>query len=105
MIRRVNIQYSIDLEQLPSEIDRIYTTAKNLFSEITIPEEKGSDILSAEVLKKIDETRRKLTQLDLVLSDVSGIIGSYVEYEVSTLTNSSNLQSGEIDVEQSTQMS
>lgn len=82
MLKRVNIQYSIDLEDLPNEIDRIYTNAKNVFSDLSLPDETGENILTADVLKKIDDTRRKLTNLDHILSDVAGIVGSYVEYEI-----------------------
>jgi hypothetical protein len=87
MLKRVNIQYSIDLEQLPSEIDRIYANARDIFQDISLPNESGKEILTAEVLKKLDDARKKLTYLDHILSDVSGIVGSYVEYELSTLTN------------------
>ena len=82
MLKRVNIQYSIDLEQLPNEVDRIYTNAKNIFSTLSLPDEAGEDILTADVLKKIDETRRELTNLDHILNDVTGIVSSYVEYEL-----------------------
>ena len=91
MIRRVNIQYSIDLEQLPSEVDRIYNSAHDIFSEISLPNEQGKDILTADVLKQLDETRKKLTYLDHILSDVSGIVGSYVEYELSQRQNNQQL--------------
>jgi len=86
MLRRVNIQYSIDLEELPSEIDRIYLKAKTIFENINLPDEAGEKLLTADVLKKLDVIRRDLTCLDHALSDVSGIVGSYVEYELSKLT-------------------
>ena len=52
MLKRVNIQYSIDLDELPNEVDRIYTNAKDIFSSLSLPEESGDEILSADVLKK-----------------------------------------------------
>ena len=82
MLKRVNIQYTIDFEELPNEIDRIYTNAKNVFSTLSLPDESGKDILTADVLKKIDETRRELANLDHILNDVTGIVSSYVEYEL-----------------------
>ena len=82
MLKRVNIQYSIDLEQLPNEIDRIYTSAKDILSTLNLPEETGKDILTADVLKRIDDTRKELTNLDHILNDVTGIVSSYVEYEL-----------------------
>lgn len=82
MSKRVNIQYTIDLEQLPNEIDRIYAGAREVFTGLSLPKETGKDILTADVLKKIDETRRGLTNLDHILNDVTGIVSSYVEYEL-----------------------
>lgn len=87
MLKRVNIQYSIDLEQLPGEVDRIYTKAKDIFSELALPQEAGEDLLTADVLKKLDDTRKKLTYLDHILSDVTGIVSSYVEYELTIRRN------------------
>lgn len=81
-MKRVNIQYSIDLEELPKEIDRIYTNAKGIFRTLALPEESGKDILTADVLKKIDHMRKELTNLDHILNDVTGIVSSYVEYEL-----------------------
>ena len=86
MIKRVNIQYSIDLEDLPAEVDRIYAGAKDIFDNLSLPDASGKGILTADVLKELDKTRRQLTYLDHALSDVSGIVGSYVEYELSNLT-------------------
>ena len=83
MLKRVNIQYSIDLDELPNEVDRIYTNAKDIFRSLSLPEESGDEILSADVLKRIDQTRRELTNLDHILNDVIGIVSSYVEYELS----------------------
>ena len=87
MLKRVNIQYSIDLEQLPNEVDRIYNNARDIFKDLSLPDADGKDILTADVLKKLDDTRKKLTYLDHILSDVSGIVGSYVEYELSSMRN------------------
>ena len=102
MLKRVNIQYSIDLDDLPTEIDRIYSKAKDIFETISLPQENGKDLLTADVLKKLDTIRRDLTCLDHALSDVSGIVGSYVEYEVSKLTNT---QDATQNVENTTQVS
>jgi len=87
MLKRVNIQYSIDLEQLPNEVDRIYAGAKDIFKDLHLPDESGENILTADVLKKLDDARKKLTYLDHILSDVTGIVSSYVEYEMTVRKN------------------
>mgnify|MGYP003134277939 CR=1 FL=1 len=102
MLKRVNIQYSIDFEELPNEVDRIYSTAKNLFNELSIPDKSGKGLLTSEVLKEIDTVRRSLANLDHVLNDVSGIIGSYVNYELSLLNQQNIAPDGtEANVEKS----
>ena len=106
MLKRVNIQYSIDLDDLPEEIGRIYANAKSILDGICLPDTSGEDILTADVLKKLDETRRQLTYLDHALSDVSSIVGAYVEYELSTLTgDQTNISETEQDAENFAEMS
>ena len=106
MLKRVNIQYTIDLEDLPQEVDRIYANAKIIFKNLTLPEVSGKDILSSDVLKKLDNARRQLTQLDHALNDVNGIVGSYVEYELSTISaNPTPTQGAEQNVEDVIEMS
>jgi hypothetical protein len=98
MTQRVNIQYSIELQDLPAEVSRIYDTAVQQLQNISLEQENETELLDATTLKNIDETRKKLATLDHVLNDLSGIIGSFVEYEISQL-NSSNNQTGPTDVE------
>ena len=82
-MKRVSIQYSIEFDDLPNEVDRIYSNAKDLLKHIKLPNAKEKNILTSSTLRDIDEARKKLTCLDHILNDVAGIVGSYVEYEVS----------------------
>lgn len=105
-MKRVNIQYSIDLDELPSEVDRIYSSAHKIFSEIDIPDYSSDNILSSETLKQIDDVRKKLTCLDHILNDVHSIVGSYVEYEVSKMNQpTETIQEPTENVNNTTQMS
>jgi hypothetical protein len=102
MLNRVNIQYSINLDDLPEEVDRIYNKAKEILGGISLPNQSGRDLLTSETLKELDETRQKLTSLDHILSDVAAIVGSYVEYEISQINTPSQ---SEPDVQDTTEMS
>jgi hypothetical protein len=102
MLNRVNIQYSINLDDLPNEVDRIYNNAKQILSEITLPDQSGAELLTSEALMQLDDTRKKLTSLDHILSDVAGIVGSFVEYKVSQI-NAANQD--EANVEDTIEMS
>ena len=106
MLKRVNIQYSIDFDELPNEVDRIYSTAKKLFNNLSIPEKSGKDLLTSEVLKDIDTTRKSLADLDHILNDVSGIVGAYVNYELSLINPQNTSPDGtEANVENSAEVS
>ncbi len=98
MTQRVNIQYSIELQDLPAEVSRIYDTAVQQLQNISLEQENETELLDATTLKNIDETRKKLATLDHVFNDLAGIIGSFVEYEISQLISSNN-QTGPTDVE------
>lgn len=84
MDKRINIQFSIDLSELPNEVDRIYSKALTEFNSIDFPNISKENILDYSTAKKVDEIRQKLARLDLVLSDVQSIVSSYVEYEISS---------------------
>jgi len=90
MTQRVNIQYSINLDDLPAEVDRILRVAAQQLSEVSLPRPDLEGLLDSATLKSIAAARRKLASLDYVLSDLSGIIGSYVEYEIARLNQQKN---------------
>ncbi len=101
MLNRVNIQYSINLDDLPDEVDRIYNNAREILSQISLPNQSGQELLTSETLKQLDDTRKKLTSLDHILGDVAGIVGSFVEYEVSQINTSNQ---NEINAEDTSEM-
>ena len=82
--KRINIQYSIDMSELPNEVNRLYSKALKGFKDIDFPDSiKGSE-LNYSTAQKADEIRQKIARLDLMLADVQSIVSSYVEYEISS---------------------
>jgi|TARA_E500000331_G_scaffold356434_1_gene414774 hypothetical protein len=81
--QRINIQYSIGMEELPSETTRVYKKALTQFRSVQLPDLSKNEMLTSSVIKVIDEARRQLAKTDLMLSDVQSIVNSYVEYEMS----------------------
>tara|TARA_R110000796_G_scaffold6952_1_gene24209 strand:+ start:180 stop:485 length:306 start_codon:yes stop_codon:yes gene_type:complete len=81
--QRINIQYSINLEELPTEVERLYAHAVSKLGEVSLPKLGDEDILTSSTIKVIDQVRKNLAQTDIILSDVQSIISSYVEYELS----------------------
>ena len=81
--QRINIQYSINLEELPKEVERLYSQAVTRLGETQLLKLGSEDILTSSTIKIIDQARKDLAQTDAVLSDVQSIVSSYVEYELS----------------------
>ena len=85
---RVNIQYSIDLEELPTEVLRLVHRASTIHNEVmaedlaflSAVEEKHA--LSLNTLSAIDVARKKLAAVDYALNDVSNIINGFLTFQV-----------------------
>ena len=81
--KRITIQYSIKLGDLPSEVERLYSQATQKLSALVLDEVAPSNILDASLVKNIDEIRKELASTDLMLMDIQSIVSSYIQYEVS----------------------
>ena len=81
MGQRISIQYSIDIDDLKDEVDRLVDRA---FSELTETASfKINDSLCLDSVQKIDVIRQKLGSVDALLQDVSSIVNGYLSYKVS----------------------
>lgn len=81
--QRINIQYSIDFEELPAEVTKLYDKAIKQYGNINLPKLSKQNILNSSNVLMIDEARKALAKTDVMLSDAQSIINSYVEYELS----------------------
>jgi hypothetical protein len=85
---RVNIQYSIDLQELPTEVLRLIDRAAAIHNEVgtedlaTLSTIEVKDALSLNTLSSIDVARKKLAAVDYALSDVSNIINGFLTFQV-----------------------
>ena len=84
MSQRVNIQYSIDIAQLPQEIKRL---AKNVDSKLEIVgktklTKNNKEIISLESVKKIVELRQLLSEVDFNLMDIENIMTGYIRFQM-----------------------
>ena len=79
MGQRVNIQYSIDIEKLPEEVNRLFLGTFMKLEEI-IKTTKIEEILSLETLKEVDNIRVTLADVDYALNDINNIINGYVTF-------------------------
>jgi len=85
MKQRVNIQYSIDLEELPVEVKRLLGIA---FTKLRATTTDGSDgilenkeLLSLGTLETLSSLRKSLAEVDYALEDVTNIINGYISFK------------------------
>ena len=77
MGQRVNIQYSVELEDLEEEVNRLYSNAITQMASLP----HASINLGTEGLEKVDSFRQKLAKVDIMLGDVQNIIQGYVRFK------------------------
>ena len=82
MGQRINIQYSIDIDDLGTEVERhlgdTYQHYLDLQEQCTI--DPADVTLSYETLEKIDKIRIALIGIDHRLNDASNIISGYLQF-------------------------
>jgi len=86
MRQRVNIQYSIDLEELPWEVNSLISRAStklvkasNTLSDI---HQRGAatSLLTLKAIKDISLLRESLANIDFILEDTTNIISGYINH-------------------------
>ena len=88
MNQRVNIQYSIDVDDLDFELERLLARTKDCLNQTNselqkmVNQTKGSQILRSDTVERISEIRENLARVDFTLSDVSRLVGAYVSYQL-----------------------
>ena len=81
MGQRVNIQYSVDLEELQGEVNRLFD--KTTTELISLGEGWGTnEFVPMDVagIEMIDDIRQRLTRLDIMLGDIQNIVQGYVRF-------------------------
>jgi len=82
MGERVNIQYSVDIDDLGEEVCRLICGA---FENLDNINERAStptnNVMSLQTIKEIDTIRQNLAEVDNRLSDVVNIVNGYISYK------------------------
>ena len=83
MGQRVNIQYSVELDDLQSEVNRLFGNA--IMELERVQPSGGSPVakLGTEGIDKIESVRHKLAKIDIMLSDIQNIVEGYVRFKTS----------------------
>jgi len=82
MGQRINIQYSVDIDDLAEEVNRLMDEAHDRYSSLQNDFKANGDntVLSYEMANKVDKIRVQLAATDHRLSDVINIISGYLHY-------------------------
>ena len=87
MGQRVNIQYSVDLEDLETEVSAMIKRAGSRLEGygedlcLSVGLSSRGPCLTLRMLDEIVSFREKISKVDHTLEDVSNIISSYVHYK------------------------
>lgn len=83
---RVRISYGLDIEKVPNTIQNlIYESIEALKQSIDILERASDDLEEPEesaerALESLDRSRKKLSEVDLTISDCHSLVGGLVGY-------------------------
>jgi hypothetical protein len=84
MGERVNIQYSVDINDLGEEVCRLMCGAfenLNAVNQSVVALTPEDNVLSLRTIQQIDEIREQLGEIDVRLADTVGLINGYVSYK------------------------
>ena len=81
MGQRVNIQYSVEIEDLQSEVNRLFANAVMELDKVQPVGGAPVVKLGTDGLDKIESIRHNLAKVDIMLSDVQNIIEGYVRFK------------------------
>ena len=93
MKQRVNIQYSIDIEDLEPEVKRLVGAVEQKVSGLRDNTKFSSNVLDLSTLATIEDMRMELANIDFMLADITKIVNAYVSYrsqQVATSTDAAD---------------
>ena len=90
MGQRINIQYSIDEDELPANVVRLLLNALTQLKDASavddLIEETADTVMTLDTVHKIDTLRQKLGQIDFMLADVNNLLTSFINYQTRPAT-------------------
>ena len=82
MGQRVNIQYSVELSDLDSEVNRLFDLVIEDLEAIATGWGQGNNVvLDLSGIQMIDEVRQTLARADVALGDIQKIVQGYVQFK------------------------
>ncbi len=82
MSQRVNIQYSVEIENLQETVDYLYTKVLTRMDRLNQNMTETTSFLDLELIEEIDQIRLELAQVDTQLSDIDNIVKGYLKFKM-----------------------
>ena len=80
MGQRINVQYSVDMDDLHNEVGRLLLGVSDSIQCLRCDTAGGPEVMSLKTIEGIDSLRQELAKIDHTLRDVTAIVSSYVAY-------------------------
>ena len=82
MGRRIALSYTIDMDDLEQEVQRLYFNVTDSLDTVVRQLKKPECLLSVEGYDNIDAIRRQLADFDVKLHDINLIINGWLSHQV-----------------------
>jgi len=82
MSQRVNIQYSIEVDNLQETVDYLYDKVIKRVDRLNQSMVETSSFLDIALIEEIDQFRLELAQIDTQLSDIDNIVKGYLKFKI-----------------------
>ena len=84
MSQRVNIQYSVEVDDLQETIDYLHNRVIKRIDRLNQSMSGSSSFIDLGYIEEIDKVRLKLAQIDIELSDLDRIIKGYMSFKMNS---------------------
>jgi len=104
MSQRVNIQYSVNIDDIGEEVQRLANKAYSVL-EVSLRDSKHLKKIGMTVDShcQVDDIRLLLSEVDAILADVNMIIGSFLTYKSQQMMQSVQRPPNPMDASEATQ--
>jgi hypothetical protein len=87
---RVNITYSVDLESVPTEVDKLMLDVQAALNEVQDLFDNTNSSSPLEAISDINNIREMLVSLDSRLGDCANILSGYMDVKTKIATGQDN---------------
>jgi len=87
MSQRVNIQYSVEVDNLQETVDHLYGKVLKRMRKLEQSMVGSSSFIDIELIERIESLRRELSQIDIQLADLDRITRGYIALRAAQQNN------------------